>query len=69
MGYRTWLTNEIYSQLSVLNADASILYMIEDTVIQRLSSDEVDTRVLEVFLLKFKREINSRMEDFITNNK
>ncbi len=54
--YRTWLTNEIYSQLRVLNSDVSFtdaklfLYMIEGAVIQRLSSDEVDERVLEVFL-------------------
>ena len=54
--YRTWLTNEIYSQLRSLNPDASFtdaklfLYMIEGAVIQRLSSDEVDERVLEVFL-------------------
>ncbi len=54
--YRTWLTNEIYSLLRVLNADASFtdaklfLYMIEGAVIQRLSSDEVDERVVEYFL-------------------
>ena len=54
--YRTWLTNEIYSQLRALNPDASFtdaklfLYMIEGAIIQRLSSDEVDERVLEVFL-------------------
>ncbi|HCD60935.1 MAG TPA: TetR family transcriptional regulator [Acinetobacter nosocomialis] len=54
--YRTWLTNEIYSQLRALNSDVSFtdaklfLYMIEGAVIQRLSSDEVDERVLEVFL-------------------
>ena len=54
--YRTWLTNEIYSQLRALNPDASFndaklfLYMIEGAVIQRLSSDEVDGRVVEVFL-------------------
>jgi len=57
--YRTWLTNEIYSQLRALNPDVSFtdaklfLYMIEGAVIQRLSSDEVvevDEMVLEVFL-------------------
>ena len=54
--YRTWLTNEIYSQLRALNPDASFtdaklfLYMIDGAIIQRLSSDEVDERVLEVFL-------------------
>ena len=53
--YRTWLTNEIYSQLRALNSDASFtdaklfLYMIEGAVIQRLSSDEVDERGVEVF--------------------
>lgn len=54
--YRTWLTNEIYSQLRALNPDVSFtdaklfLYLIEGTVIQRLSSDEVDERMVEVFL-------------------
>jgi len=54
--YRTWLTNEIYSQLRALNSDASFndaklfVYMIDGAVIQHLSSDEVDERVLEVFL-------------------
>ncbi|PJG66015.1 TetR/AcrR family transcriptional regulator [Acinetobacter seifertii] len=54
--YRTWLTNEIYSQLRTLNSDVSFtdaklfLYMIDGAIIQRLSSDEVDERVLEVFL-------------------
>ncbi|MFL9474056.1 TetR/AcrR family transcriptional regulator [Acinetobacter baumannii] len=54
--YRTWLTNEIYSQLRALNSDASFtdaklfLYMIEGAIIQRLSSDEVDERMVEVFL-------------------
>lgn len=53
--YRTWLTNEIYSQLRALNSDASFtdaklfLYMIEGAIIQRLSLGEVDERVLEVF--------------------
>jgi len=54
--YRTWLTNEIYSQLRALNADVSFtdaklfLYMIEGAIIQRLSLSEVDERVVEVFL-------------------
>ncbi len=54
--YRTWLINEIYSQLRVLKLDASFtdaklfLYMIEGAIIQRLSSDEVDERMVEVFL-------------------
>ncbi|MDR2248541.1 TetR/AcrR family transcriptional regulator [Acinetobacter sp.] len=53
--YRTWLTNEIYSQLRALNPDASFsdaklfVYMIEGAIIQRLSSDEVNERVLELF--------------------
>ncbi|MHC3125770.1 TetR/AcrR family transcriptional regulator [Acinetobacter sp. GN11] len=54
--YRTWLTNEIYSQLRTLNPDVCFtdaklfLYLIEGTVIQLLSSDEVDERMVEVFL-------------------
>jgi len=54
--YRTWLTNEIYSQLRALNPDVSFtdaklfLYLIEGTVIQHLSLGEVDERVIEVFL-------------------
>ncbi|WP_151768432.1 TetR/AcrR family transcriptional regulator [Acinetobacter oleivorans] len=54
--YRTWLINEIYSQLRVLNPDVSFtdaklfIYMIEGAVIQRLSLGEVNERVLEVFL-------------------
>lgn len=54
--YRTWLTNEIYSQLRALNTDVSFtdaklfLYLIEGAVIQRLSLGEVDERVVEVFL-------------------
>ncbi|EML1063961.1 TetR/AcrR family transcriptional regulator [Acinetobacter nosocomialis] len=48
--YRTWLTNEIYSQLRQLKTDASFtdaklfLYMIEGRIIQLLSSDETDER-------------------------
>ncbi|MDC4744250.1 TetR/AcrR family transcriptional regulator [Acinetobacter baumannii] len=54
--YRTWLTNEIYSQLRALNTDVSFtdaklfLYLIEGAIIQRLSLGEVDERVVEVFL-------------------
>lgn len=53
--YRTWLTNEIYSQLRTLNTNVSFtdaklfLYLIEGAVIQDLSLGEVDERVLEVF--------------------
>ncbi|EPF6071371.1 TetR/AcrR family transcriptional regulator, partial [Acinetobacter nosocomialis] len=48
--YRTWLTNEVYSQLRLLKTDASFtdaklfLYMIEGRIIQLLSSDETDER-------------------------
>jgi len=48
--YRTWLTNEIYSQLRLLKADASfhdaklLLHIIEGTIIQRLSHNDVDER-------------------------
>ncbi len=54
--YRTWLTNEIYSQLRALNPDVSFtdaklfLYMIEGALIQRLSLGELDERVVEMFL-------------------
>jgi len=59
MRYRTWLTNEIYSQLRVLNADASFtdaklfVYMVEGTIIQLLSSDGAieQEKMLERFLL------------------
>ncbi|MFI8146981.1 TetR/AcrR family transcriptional regulator [Acinetobacter sp. ABJ_C5_2] len=48
--YRTWLTNEIYSQLRLLKADASfhdaklLLHIIEGTIIQRLSDNHIDER-------------------------
>jgi len=48
--YRTWLINEIYSQLIKLKTDATFqdaklfLYMIEGTIIQHLSSDGADDR-------------------------
>ncbi|EOQ69720.1 TetR/AcrR family transcriptional regulator [Acinetobacter pittii] len=54
--YRTWLINEIYSQLRALNADVSFndaklfLYLIEGAIIQGLSLGELDERVVEVFL-------------------
>ena len=54
--YRTWLTNEIYSLLGALNTDVSFtdaklfLYLIEGTIIQRLSLGDIDERVVEVFL-------------------
>ncbi|WP_336169571.1 TetR/AcrR family transcriptional regulator [Acinetobacter sp. 161(2023)] len=52
--YRTWLINEIYSQLIKLKADASFhdaklfLYMIEGTIIQLLSSDEANEKDREL---------------------
>ncbi|MEQ1067455.1 TetR family transcriptional regulator [Acinetobacter sp. XH1741] len=56
--YRTWLTNEIYSQLRILKADVSfddaklLLHIIEGTIIQRLSHNDVDEKdkQLECFL-------------------
>ncbi len=56
--YRTWLMNEIYSQLRALKTDATFqdaklfLYMIEGAIIQHLSSDEVvdQEEVLDCFL-------------------
>ncbi len=56
--YRTWLTNEIYSQLRLLKTDASFtdaklfLYMIEGAIIQLLSSDKTTQKekMLEYFL-------------------
>jgi len=48
--YRTWLMNEIYSQLIKLKNDATFqdaklfLYMIEGAIIQHLSSDGADNR-------------------------
>ncbi|MEO9303337.1 TetR/AcrR family transcriptional regulator [Acinetobacter pittii] len=48
--YRTWLLNEIYSQLIKLKTDATFqnaklfLYMIEGAIIQLLSSDVADHR-------------------------
>jgi hypothetical protein len=59
--YRTWLLNEIYSQLikqknDVTFQDAKLfLYMIEGAIIQLISSDVAieRERVLECFLLGF----------------
>ncbi|MEL1747343.1 TetR/AcrR family transcriptional regulator [Acinetobacter baumannii] len=59
--YRTWLLNEIYSQLIKLKTDATFqdaklfLYMIEGAIIQFISSDVAieRERVLECFLLGF----------------
>ncbi|WP_375586747.1 TetR/AcrR family transcriptional regulator [Acinetobacter baumannii] len=56
--YRTWLKNEIYSQLRTLKTDVSFtdaklfLYMVEGTIIQLLSSGGVDERerLLDYFL-------------------
>ncbi len=56
--YRTWLLNEIYSQLIKLKNDATFqdaklfLYMIEGTIIQLLSSDGAIDRekMLDCFL-------------------
>ncbi len=56
--YRTWLINEIYSQLIKLKTDATFqdaklfLYMIEGTIFQLLSSDGIVDRekVLDCFL-------------------
>ncbi|EOZ8151432.1 TetR/AcrR family transcriptional regulator [Acinetobacter baumannii] len=59
--YRTWLKNEIYSQLRTLKPDVSFtdaklfLYMVEGTNIQLLSSGGVSERekVLDCFLVGF----------------
>ncbi|MEK5764865.1 TetR family transcriptional regulator, partial [Acinetobacter junii] len=56
--YRTWLLNEIYSQLIKLKTDATFqdaklfLYMIEGAIIQLLSSDKTTQKekMLEYFL-------------------
>ncbi|EHU3346153.1 TetR/AcrR family transcriptional regulator [Acinetobacter baumannii] len=67
--YRTWLTNEIYSQLRVLNADASFtdaklfVYMVEGTIIQLLSSDGAieQEKILDYFLNSFVRNFSPCM--------
>ncbi|MBJ9721143.1 TetR/AcrR family transcriptional regulator [Acinetobacter calcoaceticus] len=59
--YRTWLINEIYSQLIKLKTDASFqdaklfLYLIEGAIIQLLSSDGAieQESVLEYFFVGF----------------
>ncbi|MBP2602731.1 TetR/AcrR family transcriptional regulator [Acinetobacter calcoaceticus] len=59
--YRTWLFNEIYSQLIKLKTDATFqdaklfLYMIEGTIIQLLDSNQMDGRekVLDCFFVGF----------------
>jgi AcrR family transcriptional regulator len=59
--YRTWLINEIYSQLIKLKTDATFqdaklfLYMIEGTIIQLLDSNQMDERekVLDCFFIGF----------------
>ncbi|MDO7434685.1 TetR/AcrR family transcriptional regulator [Acinetobacter baumannii] len=69
MRYRTWLKNEIYSQLRVLNADASFtdaklfVYMVEGTIIQLLSSDGALERekMLDYFLNSFVRNFSPCM--------
>ncbi|EXC29541.1 TetR/AcrR family transcriptional regulator, partial [Acinetobacter sp. 809848] len=61
--YRTWLLNEIYSQLIKLKTDATFqdaklfLYMIEGAIIQLLSSDGVIARekMLDCFLCSLGR--------------
>ncbi len=61
--YRTWLLNEIYSQLIKQKTDATFqdaklfLYMIEGVIIQLLSSDVTieQERMLECFLVGFRR--------------
>jgi len=61
--YRTWLINEIYSQLRALKTDVSFqdaklfLYMIEGAIIQLLSSDGVFDRekVLDCFLVRLNK--------------
>ncbi|MFL4437019.1 TetR/AcrR family transcriptional regulator [Acinetobacter baumannii] len=64
--YRTWLKNEIYSQLRTLKSDASFndaklfLYMVEGTIIQLLSSGGVDER---------ERLLNCFLGQFITESK
>ncbi len=61
--YRTWLLNEIYSQLIKIKTDATFqdaklfLYMIEGAIIQLLSSDEAIDRekVLDCFFCSLGR--------------
>jgi len=61
--YRTWLINEIYSQLIKLKTDVTFqdaklfLYMIEGAIIQLLSSDGAVDRemMLDCFLCSLGR--------------
>ncbi len=67
--YRTWLINEIYSQLIKLKTDATFqdaklfLYMIEGAIIQHLSSDGAIERekMLDYFLNSFVRNFSPCM--------
>ncbi|MFX4816282.1 TetR/AcrR family transcriptional regulator [Acinetobacter baumannii] len=67
--YRTWLLNEIYSQLIKLKTDATFqdaklfLYMIEGAIIQLLSSDGAIDRenMLDYFLNSFVRNFSPCM--------
>ncbi|EJB8468838.1 TPA: TetR/AcrR family transcriptional regulator [Acinetobacter baumannii] len=67
--YRTWLLNEIYSQLIKLKTDATFqdaklfLYMIEGAIIQLLSSDGAIERekMLDCFLNSFVRNFSPCM--------
>ncbi|MDN8353760.1 TetR/AcrR family transcriptional regulator, partial [Acinetobacter baumannii] len=58
--YRTWLTNEIYSQLRLLKADVSFtdarlfLYMIDGAILQLLMSEQADEN--ERLLMRFLRQ-------------
>ncbi len=64
--YRTWLLNEIYSQLIKIKTDATFqdaklfLYMIEGAIIQLLSSDGAIDRekMLDCFLISFVRNFS-----------
>ncbi|SWT41274.1 Uncharacterised protein [Klebsiella pneumoniae] len=67
--YRTWLKNEIYSQLRLLKPDVSFtdaklfLYMVEGTIIQLLSAEYADERerLLNCFLRQFIAESKSAL--------
>ncbi|PJF04106.1 TetR/AcrR family transcriptional regulator [Acinetobacter seifertii] len=60
--YRTWLTNEIYSQLRQLKTDVSFtdarlfIYMMDGAIIQLLSAEQTNEkeRLLTCFLKLFK---------------
>ncbi|AMM29157.1 TetR family transcriptional regulator [Acinetobacter pittii] len=64
--YRTWLLNEIYSQLIKLKTDATFqdaklfLYMIEGAIIQLLSSDgAIDREKMLDFFLNANKAVNA----------